>query len=242
MPGPTRRRWQLAVAAVCVLGGVLFGTAHRYADGRDIRPRNVELSQLIAAAQAKVAVAATTAEQLQDQIGAAAGQDVSPLASAALHSAAAQEAASGMTPLTGPGVVVTLTDAPRDANGAYPADANPDDLVVHQQDVQAVVNALWAGGAEAMTIMDQRVIATSAVRCIGNTLLLQGRAYSPPFTVAAIGPADGMTAALDAQPGVALFRRYVDEFDLGYDVQVEPEVTAPGYQGVVLVTAAEQPR
>ena len=55
----------------------------------------------------------------------------------------------------------------------------PDDLVVHQQDVQSVVNALWAGGAEAMMIMDQRVVNTSAVRCIGNTLLLQGRRTRP---------------------------------------------------------------
>ena len=37
--------------------------------------------------------------------------------------------------------------------------------------------------------MDQRLIATSAVRCVGNTLLLQGRTYSPPFVVTAIGDA-----------------------------------------------------
>ena len=49
-----------------------------------------------------------------------------------------------------------------------------------------MVNALWAGGAEAMTIMGERVIATTAVRCVGNTLLLHGRVHSPPFTVAAI--------------------------------------------------------
>ena len=43
--------------------------------------------------------------------------------------------------------------------------------------MQAVVNALWAGGAEAMSIMNVRVLATSAVRCVGNTLLLHGRVY-----------------------------------------------------------------
>ena len=56
-----------------------------------------------------------------------------------------------------------------------PNESDNDDLVVHQGDVQAVVNALWAGGAEAMSIMDVRVISTSAVRCVGNTLLLHGR-------------------------------------------------------------------
>ena len=82
---------------------------------------------------------------------------------------------------------MTLADAPRSADRVLPEDASPDDLVVHQQDVQAVVNALWPGGAEAMQIMDQRVITTSAVRCVGNTLILQGRVYSPPFQITAIG-------------------------------------------------------
>ena len=66
-----------------------------------------------------------------------------------------------------------------------PAGADPDDYVIHQQDVQSVVNALWAGGAEAMMLQDQRVISTSAVRCVGNTLILQGRVYSPPYVITA---------------------------------------------------------
>ena len=83
----------------------------------------------------------------------------------------------------GPGLVVTLDDSPLwenmvDANGSS---ANINDYVVHQQDIEAVVNALWAGGAESMQIMDQRVLFNSAVRCSGNVLLLQGKKYSPPF-------------------------------------------------------------
>ena len=77
----------------------------------------------------------------------------------------------------GPGLVVTLDDSPLwenmvDANGSS---ANINDYVVHQQDIEAVVNALWAGGAESMQIMDQRVLFNSAVRCSGNVLLLQGK-------------------------------------------------------------------
>ena len=99
----------------------------------------------------------------------------------------ALEPAAGLVPVVGPGLRVSMSDAPRDSDGNYPAGVDPDDLVIHQQDVQAAVNALWAGGAEAMMIMDQRVLTTSAVRCIGNTLLLQGRTYSPPFVITAIG-------------------------------------------------------
>ena len=72
----------------------------------------------------------------------------------------------GLTPVSGPAITVTLDDAPSTvaANGI-----EPDLLVVHQEDIQAVVNALWSGGAEAMTIQGQRVISTTAVKCVGNT-------------------------------------------------------------------------
>ena len=69
------------------------------------------------------------------------------------------------------------------ASTRCPTGFTADDIVVHQQDVQAVVNALWASGAEAMMIQDQRVISTSAVRCVGNTLILQGRVYAPPYRI-----------------------------------------------------------
>src|SRR3712207_6487557 len=91
-----------------------------------------------------------------------------------------------------------------------------DDLVVHEQDVQAVVNALWAGGAEAMTIMGVRVISTSAVRCAGNTLLLHGRVYSPPFTITAIGDPARLSGALAESEGVRQFRDAAADFGLGY--------------------------
>ncbi|WP_264063503.1 DUF881 domain-containing protein, partial [Mycolicibacterium hippocampi] len=120
----------------------------------------------------------------------------------------------------GPGLVVTLTDAQRDADGRFPRDASPDDLVVHQQDIQGVLNALWSAGAEAIQVQDQRVIATSAVRCVGNTLLLNGRTYSPPYTVSALGDAEAMQAALAEEPRVVLYRQYVVRFGLGYSEEV----------------------
>ena len=95
--------------------------------------------------------------------------------------------------------------------------------MVHQQDVQAVVNALWAGGAEAMTLMGQRVVSTSAVRCVGNTVVLHGRVYSPPFVVTAVGDPDALRGALDGDPGVQYFQTFVDRFGLGYAVERESE-------------------
>jgi uncharacterized protein YlxW (UPF0749 family) len=101
--------------------------------------------------------------------------------------------------------------------------------VVHQQDIQAVLNALWSAGAEGIQVQDQRIIGTSAPRCVGNTLLLNGRTYSPPYVIAAIGDAPAMQAALAAAPLVTLYKQYVVRFGLGYSEQPRAQVDLVGH-------------
>jgi uncharacterized protein YlxW (UPF0749 family) len=140
--------------------------------------------------------------------------------------------AAGLVPVVGPAVTVKLDDAPRQPGRPALSD-DPDDLVVHQQDVQALVNALWAGGAEAMTLMGQCVVSTSAVRCVGNTLILHRRAYSSPFVVTAAGEQGAMRRSLETGPGVLYFTSFVDRFDLGYQVTTQEEVELPAYMGTL---------
>jgi uncharacterized protein YlxW (UPF0749 family) len=106
-----------------------------------------------------------------------------------------------------------------------------DDLVVHQQDIQGVVNALWAGGARAIQIMDQRIVATSAVRCVGNTLILHGRVYSPPYVVSAVGDTGALRRALDESESVFNYTTYVEAFGLGWKVEDKKRLDTPGYTG-----------
>ncbi|BDR53938.1 membrane protein [Bombiscardovia apis] len=142
-----------------------------------------------------------------------------------------EDAGSGtvLKAVRGPGVSVTLNDSPLwqqkvDATGTT---ANINDYVIHQQDVESVVNALWAGGAESMQIQDQRVLPTTAVRCVGNVLLLHGRKYSPPFTIAAIGPVNKMTAALDDSPSVRIYKEYVATLGLGWKLERSDKLEFP---------------
>ena len=243
--GATRSRgrsapWRVGVVLVCLIAGVLLGTARSYSAGEDISNRSVDLSAVVRDAQQRVIAADAQAAQLQSQIDAAADADVSPRVEAARAAVTALEPAAGLVAVVGPGISVSMSDAPRDTAGNYPAGVDPDDLVVHQQDVQSVVNALWAGGAEAMMIMDQRVLTTSAVRCIGNTLLLQGRTYSPPFVITAIGDAKAMSAALDQEPGVRLLLQYVAKYHLGYEVTTLDEVQLPAYDGAIRMKSATE--
>ena len=97
--------------------------------------------------------------------------------------------------------------------------------------LQAVVNAVWAAGAEGVAVMDQRLIATSAVRCVGNTLLLQGRTYSPPFVISAVVDAAAARDELAASPQIAVFKQVVEAYGLTYEVRERPEVELPAYDG-----------
>jgi uncharacterized protein YlxW (UPF0749 family) len=111
--------------------------------------------------------------------------------------------------------------------------ATPDDLVIHQSDVQAVVNAVWAAGADGVAVMNQRLVATSAVRCVGNVLLLQGRTYSPPFVISAIADVTAVRARLASSPQVQILQQAADQLGLTFTVRDLPTVRLPGYSGAL---------
>jgi uncharacterized protein YlxW (UPF0749 family) len=237
-----RSAWRFGVPLVCLLAGALLATTHSVSGGGEIRRSDApRLVDLVREAQQSVDRLSAKRDALVGQVDTAkGGPSGGDAAVAALRDKAAPLAATaGLAPMHGPGLVVTLTDAQRDANGRFPRDASPDDLVVHQQDIQAVLNALWNGGAEAIQMQDQRLIATSAPRCVGNTLLLNGRTYSPPYTITAIGDIAPMQAALAAAPLVTLYKQYVVRFGLGYTEEPRPQVQVAGYTEPVRVHYAQ---
>lgn len=220
---------------VTALGaGLLFALSASTAAGTDLRAERREVVDLVTDTEQVVKVLTQRAAELRSEV-AARGDAIAAADSRvqrARDRADALTGPAGLTAVSGPGVRVVLDDAPRGGDG-LPTSDNPDDLVVHQQDLQAVVNALWSGGAEALAVMGQRIVATSAVRCVGNTVVLHGRVYGPPFVIEAVGDTEGMRDALDAAPGVALYRDYVDRYGLGYDVSAEDAMDLPAYDGPV---------
>ena len=118
--------------------------------------------------------------------------------------ARALEAPAGLIEQAGPGLTVVLSDAPEDVSAS--SAQNPNLLVVHQQDIQAVANALWRGGATAVTIQGQRVVTTTGIKCIGNSVQLQGVPYSQPYTISAVGDPTTLTAAIADDDYLELYR------------------------------------
>lgn len=224
--------YTILTGVVLVGAGALFAASAVTSGGQDLRAQQTtELSDLIMQRQHDLITLNGHVTDLQTEVDDLAAQRASdPQIAAARARIDALGPEAGTTDVSGTGVRVTLDDAPDESNtGEY----LPDDLVVHQQDVQAVVNALWHGGATAIQVMDQRLIATSAVRCVGNTLILQGRVYSPPYAITAIGPKLEMMAALAADPQLAIYRSWANLVGLGYQVEDLPEVTVPAYDGSI---------
>lgn len=189
----------------------------------------VELVELIREEQARVSALSAKVEELSAQIAAherrPSGQ---PDIVAALNEqidAIAPHA--GLRAVRGPGLEVTMTDSSLQQSPS--GDLN--DLVIHEQDLQAIINGLWAGGAEAMTVNGQRVLSTTAIRCVGNTLLLHGSVYSPPYRIAAVGDAEAIRGTLERDQAVQRFRRAAEEFELGFTVSDAPELVLPAYEG-----------
>jgi uncharacterized protein YlxW (UPF0749 family) len=228
-----RLSWRYVVPLVTAGAGLMFAMSFSAAEGSDLRSDR-DLAALILERNEQVAEKALVLDQLQKEVevlskaSSPSDERVSKLTELADQIAATAAA----TPIEGSGLTVSLTDAQL-GPGQLPDGFTPDDVVVHQQDVQAVVNALWSAGAEGMMIQDQRVISTSAVRCVGNTLILQGRVYSPPYTITAIGDIERMQRELDADPTIEIYKQYVDAVGLGYEVEQHRSVELPAYSGSV---------
>jgi uncharacterized protein YlxW (UPF0749 family) len=229
-----RSAWAALVPVVALAAGLLFATSGQTARGTDLRGGEIiELSGLISQRRAAVAAQTAEAQDLQTQVERLTEQAASQNGAVAAARTAGEDLtlSAGLVPLTGPGVRITLDDAPRRPDGSLPRGARPDDVVIHQSDVQAVVNALWAAGADGVSIMDQRLIATSAVRCVGPVLLLEGRTYSPPFQIAAIGNVDAFVDQLAASPQVGVFQDAVAAFGLTFSVRGVETVDLPAHSG-----------
>ncbi|MEW9266493.1 DUF881 domain-containing protein [Kineococcus endophyticus] len=224
------------VVLVLAAAGLLFATSALTSGGTDLRSESADLGSVVAQRSrenaqraAQVATLRSEVDTLSRDAATAPGED--PLEDPALGTA------SGALAVQGPGLTVTLDDAP---DTERPASASPDDLVVHQQDVEGVVNALWNGGAEAMMIMDQRIVSTSAVRCVGNVLVLQGRTYSPPYRITAVGDVSRLRAALDASAEISIYREYVAAYGLGYQVSAGQDLQLPAFDGTTRLTYARE--
>ncbi len=131
----------------------------------------------------------------------------------------------GMTEVTGPGVIVTLSDGKKDPSTVL----NASDLIVHDADVLSVINELKNAGAEAISINNQRIVPTTSISCGGNIIEINGEKVGAPFEIKAIGLPEQLSA-LSRQGG---YLEILKEASVGVELKKSNRITIPKYTGVI---------
>ena len=224
----------MATLVVALLSGGLFVVSAESSQGTDLRPgRYDDLAALTdseadraAGLQERVAELTREVRELTDQVEDDAVRRYQ-------QQVAELEGPAGLTEREGAGVVVTLSDAPDDVIDAATGDKNL--LVVHQQDIQAVVNAMWKGGAAAVVIQGQRVVTTTGIKCEGNSVMLQGVPYPQPYVIEAVGDVGDLTTAISDDRYLQVYRGQSDDpaIAVGWDLDLADRITAPEYDGLL---------
>ena len=211
---PRNTRHAAAVLAVTIASGILFSVSSL--NERKNPAGTSDLATLVRTRQAQVTALQNEVSTLDAQV-----QSFSTTPQSATPDEDAFTAKSNR-PVSGPVIQITLSVAP---TGQIPVGATANDLVIHQQDIEDTMNALWAGGAEAMTVQGVRITNRTVIRCIGNVILVDGTSYSPPYVIQAIGDPDTLRATVTANPRMVNYQAYVTKYGLGWDMQTKDSLS-----------------
>lgn len=245
MPSPSQsspargRVWRVATPVVVLLSGALFAVSAKQSDGVDLRGgRLTDLASVVRAERDEAGDLTAQAARLNAEVEALSTQLGDRSVGRVQDEIATLVDPAGLTEETGSAVQVTLDDAPIEARLTYEGD--PNDIVVHQQDIQAVANAMWSAGAVAVTIQGQRLISTTGIKCEGNQVTLHGLPYSPPYVIVGIGDPARLESALVTDPILATYRDYttIPGGGVSWDMVEVESATAPAYTGLLDLTYA----
>ena len=239
-PAPRRTRHLGAALGLALITAVLTVAAvHHYAGAPDAAQRKQELGAAITAADGRVDV-------LEAQL-ATATSEVASLRESSLSSGAEGRALQaqidllgpsvGSVAVTGPGVVITVDDAPPDDQAV--ANGEPDLGRVLDRDLQGLVNGLWQSGAEAVDINGERLTSLSAIRGAGDAVLVNYRPLVRPYVVTAIGDPATLEARFTAGPAGVELETLRQTYGVRYEVHSRDSVTVPAEPGLMLRYAKE---
>lgn len=137
------------------------------------------------------------------------------------------ELISGLTDVIGPGVVIIVDDGTRELN----VNESPNNIMVHDLDIRAMVDDLRNAGAEAISINGQRVIFNkSNIQCTGPTIKINDQIYAPPYIITAIGDRMYLESAINA-PGS--YSESLRNWGVYVEVNTSISITIPAFSGEV---------
>lgn len=235
----SRSPWRVGTPLMVLLSGSLFAVSAVNSEGTDLRAgRYTDLASLVQAEaeayeelRARVEGLTTQVNDLSAQVG---SRDVKRVQ----ERVETLRDPSGLTPREGEGLRIVLSDSPLQAEDTtQPLKF----LIVHQQDIQAVVNAMWRGGASAVTVQGQRIVSTTGIKCEANSVTLQGVPYPQPYVIEAVGDPAVLAASVEGDPYLSFYRQQAatEDIQIGWEMAADEEVEAPAYDGLLDLSYAE---
>lgn len=228
--GPSRSwAWSMAFALL-VIGFVASGQWNSSAVRQELRTDAQQvLADQTALFEQEQQALRTQIEDLEARIQSAQEQaEGSQTALAGLNEQVRQaELAAGLTPVVGPGVVVEIADS----NRPVPPGEDPARYLVLVDDLRDLVAALWAGGAEAISINGERLTARTSISGAGASILINVTPYSPPYRIEAIG-APGLLDRYLADPTFAVVNQRIEAYGLEFATAAQDELHLPAYVGL----------
>jgi len=241
-----RKRWPVAMAAVCLVLGGLLGVQVHTRNVRGVMKAGRQSSALVGmltTTQAQLDEQTKEIERLRARVGeyekeAASEKGLMRLMTEELTNT---RIALGLFPVKGPGIELILDDSTMRAGSEI---GGQDVYVVHDFDLVQMANELWAAGAEAISLNGQRLIAGSAITCSVRLIEVNNVTISSPFTFLAIGDRDKLMSALNIRDGI-LDRLRVLQFQVKLtakqEVVIPPIAVAPKYEHAQPVMQEERP-
>lgn len=134
--------------------------------------------------------------------------------------------ASGLYPLSGPGLEIVLEDSGREGRMGF---IDPNLLLVHSDHLLFLVNELWVAGAEAIAVNGERVVAQTGFTCAGSLILAGTKRLAPPYIIHALGDPATLRAAL-TMPG-GYIETQIQPYELGITITEKSDLFIPAYRG-----------
>jgi uncharacterized protein YlxW (UPF0749 family) len=137
--------------------------------------------------------------------------------------------AAASTPVAGPGLTVAVTDPGlgRNLSDVSKQRVSGSQQIILDRDLQLVVNSLWAGGAEAISVDDVRIGPNVTIRQAGGAILVDNNPVSSPYTILAIGPPHRLQEAFGASPGLHRLRLLEVSYGVGVSVSADDDLELP---------------
>lgn len=228
------RKWQVCVGSAALIFGlicsqILPGKLQAQADPNSKNQTLVEtikqMERDIAGMEQDLASLREETDRLQNNE--AGDRDISRNIQTEIRS---QEAAAGLTELSGEGIIITLDDNSKGASAAKandPVNYRPNDFIIHDKNLLYLVNELKQAKAQGIAINNQRIATSSHIRCVGTVIMVNSTRVAPPFEISAVGSAKKLKQAVEKGREY----HYLKENNFPVEVRTADKLVLPAYTG-----------